>query len=166
MAEAVEEEWDESDWIEMLQAIRLLQDYTRDRTWECVLWSRHNGQTWDQIGGALGMSRQSVWERYQDVDKSRGVVGSNGTAGMEGRQAHFEEVLMGALDVRWAGAAVELSDLYDFIEVEAAPGWVDSQPCRHNNSPYEWQHDVRWSLLKLKAKGKLTQPRRGWYESS
>lgn len=166
MAMAVEEEWRDGDWKEMLEAVRLLQDFTRDRAWECVLWSRHDGHTWDEIAEALGMSRQAAWEKYRDVDDARGKTTKPTPAGMDGRQAHFEDVLLEALLVKWQGNAADLSQLYEVVADDAGPEWIDDQVCRHNQGQYEWQHDVRWSLLKLKSKGKVRQPRRGSYQAT
>lgn len=39
-----------------------------ERLEDVVLGLRQAGQTWDQIGQAMGMSRQAAWSRYRWMD--------------------------------------------------------------------------------------------------
>ncbi len=39
-----------------------------DKLQELVAFCRHHGKSWTQIGQALGMSKQSAWERFSGED--------------------------------------------------------------------------------------------------
>lgn len=162
MADAVEEEWTEGDWAEVLLALRVLKDFGQEMTWEAIGLARRDGQTWNTIADHLGMTRQATWEKYRTAEPDlppRAIP-------PEGRQGYFQEFLMERLLGRWGGRAVSLEDLYSAASDEADEQYIDRQQCRHNQRGFEWQHDLRWSLLKLKCKGLVGQPQRSWYEAN
>ena len=81
----------------------------------------------------------------------------------KGRQSHFMEVLRRLLRQEWGGKGATLEDLYVAVEATAGNEWIDEAPRRHQATMYEWQHDLRWALLKLKKKGEVESPRRTFY---
>lgn len=82
--------------------------------------------------------------------------------GMPGRQAYFKEFILQAMSSYWTGD-VAVEDLYVAAGARAEPSWIDDEPCPHGSSQPEWQHELRWSLLKLKADGAVESVRRGVY---
>lgn len=84
----------------------------------------------------------------------------------KGRQGHFMVVLRRLLRHEWGAKGATLEDLYVGVEATAGDEWIDEAPCRHQANLYEWQHDVRWALLKLKKKGEVESPRRAFYRLS
>lgn len=56
--------------LEALALARLLSEDLREQFWGLVYDARKDGDSWDQIGAALGCSRQSAHEMYaKDLEK-------------------------------------------------------------------------------------------------
>lgn len=62
---------------ELLLALRSLAVLLGSRRASAVLGARREGMSWQDIAERLGMSRQSVWDRYgaEDVDPPRPARG-------------------------------------------------------------------------------------------
>lgn len=52
--------------IEVLRAAARFQDYFGAVEREAIKAARARGRTWEEIGQAVGRSRQAVWQRFRD----------------------------------------------------------------------------------------------------
>ena len=83
---------------------------------------------------------------------------------MEGRQAYFMELIAEGLGHGWTTKPeASLEVIYTAVDAEAEPHWIDDEPCRHGAKQFEWQHDVRYTLLKLRTAGVIERVRRATY---
>jgi DNA invertase Pin-like site-specific DNA recombinase len=53
-----------ADWLGQLYQARLDRDEATTRVNDLVRWAREDGASWEEIAKALGVTRQSAWERY------------------------------------------------------------------------------------------------------
>jgi hypothetical protein len=51
-----------------LQDIRLVRDLLQQAEMNAVKTARRGGASWAEIATMLGVSRQSAWERWRDLD--------------------------------------------------------------------------------------------------
>lgn len=59
---------DTSDPAETLRVTGVLHGYVADIERAAVEQARFNGDSWEDIGSWLGMSRQAAWERFREQD--------------------------------------------------------------------------------------------------
>jgi len=70
------EEWREllasesAEPLDVLGALARFQRYFAAIEVEAIKAARARGDTWDEIGRALGTTRQAVWQRYRDSTKT------------------------------------------------------------------------------------------------
>lgn len=159
--------WDRQKYLECIDSCLLLGQALDDVITEAVAGARAEGAPWELIGEHLGATRQAVWQRFAHLDDAiPGRENKNNMSTPEtavGRQTYFQDLSLTILQD--TSTAVELTDLYSEVEARSEPQWIDPNPCRHNRNQFEWQHDLRWSLLQLKARGLVRQPGRGRYEA-
>jgi hypothetical protein len=53
---------------EALQHIRLIRSLLDQAEMNAVRTARHGGASWAEIATMLGVTRQSAWERWRDLD--------------------------------------------------------------------------------------------------
>lgn len=63
----------QGDWLErpldfLVELNKCTQTLVHDLTRQAVDTAREQGRTWEEIGGALGISRQAAWERFAPGD--------------------------------------------------------------------------------------------------
>lgn len=56
------------DGLTRLRAIKQIEDAVTDLTTEAVRLARRQDRSWQQVGGALGITRQSAHKRFGDGD--------------------------------------------------------------------------------------------------
>lgn len=106
------------------RALRALEDSGLVRRmldqveFEAVRTARREGRSWAEIAVRLGVTRQSAWERWRDVDESAGTQ-PGGPAAQRGRDP--------GLDPGAAAAAAEQAAL-EMIRKKRAAGGSDPQP--------------------------------------
>lgn len=168
LAKDVARLWGQRKYLECIDTCLLLGQALDDVITEAVAEARSEGSPWELIGQHLGATRQAVWQRFAHLDnvnsRKENEKNMNAPQIATGRQAYFRDLSLTILQERMR-TAVELSDLYGEVEDRAELQWIDGNPCRHNRNQFEWQHDLRWSLLQLKARGLVRQPGRGRYEA-
>jgi hypothetical protein len=59
------------DPIEVLEAVASFQRYFKAIEREAIQAARGQGRTWNEIGNAVGKTRQAVWESSQSSDFER-----------------------------------------------------------------------------------------------
>ncbi|MHB1447305.1 MAG: hypothetical protein ACYCZV_16865 [Acidimicrobiales bacterium] len=73
------EEWREllasetTEPLDVLGALARFQRYFAAIEVEAIKAARARDDTWDEIGRALGTTRQAVWQRYRDITKTTRV---------------------------------------------------------------------------------------------
>jgi hypothetical protein len=55
------------EYPELLKYMNMLDDHVQLLREIIVIEKRRQGETWAQIAGLLGISRQSAWERYSSI---------------------------------------------------------------------------------------------------
>jgi hypothetical protein len=79
MSDASWERWEslrsdpDPDPIEVLRTVATFQHYFREVERQAVQVARAKGQTWKEIGAALGRTRQAVWQRSSSEELRRPV---------------------------------------------------------------------------------------------
>jgi hypothetical protein len=79
------------DPIEVLRAVAAFQKYFATIEKEAIKVARSQDQTWQEIGAALGKTRQALWQRVASRDD-------------EAKAAHWEAIWR-ALEDSWAQSA-------------------------------------------------------------
>lgn len=73
------------------------------------------------------------------------------------RERHFIPIVQYQLETN--GSPVEITAIYDHVAKHAEPRFIDGDLCSHTKGAgFEWQHDVRWALYRLKEHGAITSP--------
>jgi hypothetical protein len=87
----------ETDPIEVLRTISAFQKYFATIEKEAVKVARSQNRTWQEIGGALGRSRQAVWQRASSrKDESKKTAD---------RPGHDSEAIVRRIEESWATSA-------------------------------------------------------------
>ncbi len=55
-----------------------MQARVEERMKELVAMARRQGRSWTEVGRALGVSKQTAWERYSDVARTDGAPRATG----------------------------------------------------------------------------------------
>lgn len=64
----IEGEWKEQPLNFLVQLKKCTDTLVDDLTKSAVAEARCQGATWEEVGAALGMSRQAAWERFAPED--------------------------------------------------------------------------------------------------